>query len=82
MEGTPEVSVSLRPGEVIAGMDELGIKVVAHVIIEERHEYNLTRKQLEGMRGEMIVLKWGRESLGSPKAKRVMKKGALYQLRK
>jgi hypothetical protein len=82
MEEGFEVSTSLRPGEVISGMEELGIHAVAHVVIEGCHEYNLTRKQLEGMRGEMTVLKWGRESLGSPKAKRVMKKGALYQLRK
>lgn len=78
-DGTEE---TLRPHEVLEGMNELGINVVAHIIHEGKHEYNITRKQLNQMMGDITVLKWGRESLGSPKAKRRLKKGALYQIKR
>lgn len=77
----PEEKKSLRPGEVIRLMEEEGVNVVAHLTIEGRHEYNVTKKQLGRMVGEIEVLKWERDSLAGPKAKKQFKKKALYQIK-
>lgn len=73
----------MRPKEVLEGMEELDIRVVAHITVEGRHEYNVSKKQIQDIMGcTIVVLKWERNSLSGPKARKQNKKGALYQLAK
>lgn len=68
--------------EICQEMDELGINVIAHVVINGTHHYNLSRKKLEGLgyQRDITVLKWARDEIIKEKRKTSNKK-RLYNVR-
>lgn len=72
----------MRASEVVEIMDQKGMNVIAHLLHNNVHEYNLPRGKIEKLTGDITVLKWERDEGVSNRKKKSFKKNALYQLSK
>lgn len=73
----------MKAHEVVEIMDQKGMNLIAHLLHNNVHEYNLPKNKIRVLTGDITVLKWERdEGASSRKKKKSFKKNALYQLSK
>lgn len=67
--------------ELVGGMEEVGIRVVAHIVVRGIHYYNLSEKQMRemGLQQNIKVLKLARDEIRRDK-KKVSNKLRLYNV--